>query len=59
MNLFHGICESKKFFNTNCVMNYNMLTVRQRKIKTDIFDKLYDQFSQLKIKSFLNKINFC
>ena len=37
-------------------MNYNMLTASQRKLKTDIFDKLYDQFSQLKIKRFYLKI---
>ena len=46
----------KEFFNTNCVMNYNMLTASQRKLKTDIFDKLYDQFSLLRIKIFYPKI---
>ena len=56
MDLFHGICGSKIFFNKNCVMNYNMLNTSQRKLKTDIFDKLYDQFSQLKIKRFYLKI---
>ena len=37
-------------------MNYIILTVRQRKTKTVLFDKLYDQFSQLKIKRFYLKI---
>ena len=38
-------------------MNYNMLNACQRKIKTVFLDKLYDQFSQLKIKIFYLKIN--
>ena len=37
-------------------MVYNLLNTSQRKLKSDIFDKLYDQFSQLKIKRLYLKI---
>ena len=46
----------KEVFNTNCVMTYNTLSNRQRKKKSDFFDKLYDdQFSKLQIKRFYLK----
>ena len=32
----------KEDFNTNCDMTYNMLSNRQRKMKSDFLDKLYD-----------------
>ena len=48
--------QIKEYFNTNYVMTYNILCVRQRKIKTGYFDKLYDQFSQFQIKRFYVEI---
>ena len=38
----------KEVFNTKYVINYNMLTASQRKLKTDIFDKIYDQLEIFK-----------
>ena len=55
MDLFHGIYGSK-IFNNNCFMDYNMLNTSKNKLKTDIFDKLYDHFSQLKINRMYLKI---
>ena len=56
MNGFISYMWIKVVSNNNYVMDYNLLNASQRKLKTDIFDKLYDQFSQLKIKIFYLKI---
>ena len=43
----------KEVFNNNLVMSYNTLSHLQRKMKIDLFEKIYDdQFSKLQIKIF-------
>ena len=56
MNGFISYMWIKVVSNNNYVMDYNLLNASQRKLKTDIFDKLYDQFSQLKINRMYLKI---